>query len=271
MTSFYVEPSTLIWDLQHFSANPHQYDDVIGSIIELLACESCGECELVFLKAFINSILDYFPYTEIDNGHWPNKSDFTNQVFSSISKWMSDGKTVDDIEMDALLDIVECEPILLSERSGNLMQLSKQSNSFLYNKVDIPALAFTPFKHNAIVLTKYDANGRELNRECRQLFFDFSGCYTYINNQQLLCRFSPKHHPISGWGTKMPHEELELMQELLDSSIYEEGKGHRIRYAKCNRDYVFYAFRVTNGRIFHPYPVEAEEIPHLIHQKLENV
>ncbi|MGY5746417.1 hypothetical protein ACXHQO_07945 [Vibrio antiquarius] len=67
----------------------------------------------------------------------------------------------------------------------------------------------------------------------------------------------------------MPHEDQEMMQELLEQSSFEEPNKYRVRYAYGEQDQQYYAFRVTNGLVFHPYPVTREEVPNAVARELD--
>ncbi|MEZ9016082.1 hypothetical protein AB6E79_04145 [Vibrio lentus] len=269
MEFFYLEPSTLVWDKEHFIASPHSYDDVINDVIELLELEEVGEIQLTLLYDFVMSILDYYPFETLEHGHWPNSRDFITQVSQSVSKWMSSELMLDDIDQESLLDTVSCSPPLIKATDPKTFEIKSNSSSCLYNKNEFAVISFNPKKINLVTLTKFSDNGDEVDIEPRPLFNTFQLLQDYLENNKLTCEFSKKHHPTSGWGSRMLHEDMEIMQPLLETSCFSENNEFRVRYAYCERDSIFYAFRVTNGLIFHPYPVERQEVPHPILQQIE--
>lgn len=269
MKTLYLEPSTLIWDRQHFITNPHLYDDVINDIIELLELEENEEVQLTVLYEFVMSILDYYPFESLEHGHWSNSRDFITQVSQSVTKWMSSELIIDDIDQQSLEDVVSCKPPLIKVIDSKTFDIKNQSSSVLYNKSEYPVISFNSNNIEYVTLTKFDDNGEEIDVEPRPLFASFQILQTYLDNNRLTCEFSRKHHPISGWGSKMPHEDINIMQPLLEISSFSEDNEFRVRYAYCERDLIFYAFRVTNGLIFHPYPVQRHEVPHDVLERIK--
>lgn len=271
MGVIYLEPSTLIWDRQHFVENPHLYDNVINDVIELLELEEVEEIQLTVLYEFVMSILDYYPFDSLEYGHWPNSRDFITQVSKSVGKWMSSDFMfiIDDIESQCLEDVVSCSPALIKAVDSKTFDIKNQSSSVLYNKNEFPVVSFNPYNIQDVTLTKFDDNGEESDIEPRPLFGSFQVLQEYLDNNRLICEFSKKHHPVSGWGSKMPHEDISIMQPLLEASCFSDENEFRVRYSFCQRDSIFYAFRVTNGLIFHPYPVERHEVPHEVLQQIE--
>ncbi|EMW7176057.1 hypothetical protein AAFM83_002281 [Vibrio parahaemolyticus] len=269
MHIFYLEPSTLIWDEEHFINNPHMYDDVINDVIQLLEIESTDDIQLAMLYDFVENIIDYPPFDNLYNGHWKNSHDFVTQVTAAITKWMSTGLCLDDQNPDGLLDVVSCVPSLVTARDQVTWDIRSCSASCLYNIKQYPVISFNPLKIDNVTLTKFNDDGEEAGKDPRPLFNTFDRVNSYLNDNRLICEFSPKHHPISGWGSKMPHEDQEMMQELLEQSSYEEQNEYRVRYAYGAQDQQYYAFRVTNGLIFHPYPVTRAEIPNAVARELD--
>ncbi len=269
MHIFYLEPSTLIWDEEHFITNPHLYDDVINDVIKLLEIESTEDIRLALIEDFILEILNYYPFESLENGHWNNSRDFITQVTQAVTKWMSNGLKLDDQDINSLLDNVSCLPNLMSTKDQVTLNISNYSSSCLYNIKEYPVISFNPFKIDNVTLTKFNDQGEEVGKDPRPLFNTFDRVNTYLNDNKLICEFSRKHHPISGWGSKMPHEDQEMMQELLEQSSYEEQNEYRVRYAYGAQDEQYYAFRVTNGLIFHPYPVTRAEIPNAVARELD--
>ncbi|NDJ79397.1 hypothetical protein GXP65_00035 [Vibrio campbellii] len=269
MSQLFLEPSTLIWDKDHFENHPHLYDDTINDVIELLEVEQLGECELILLQDFVDSLLDYCPFYEISNGHWSNSHDFTTQVTQAITKWMSTDAIIDSIDPNCLSNSVTCEPELLLINDAIANVIRSKSNSCLYSKKEYPVVSFNPINVSNVTLSLLEEPSQVVDTEPRPIFNTFKKVENYLSNNRLTCEFSPKHHPRTGWGSKMPHEDFNIMQPLLESSSFEEHNKHRVRYAYGIQDQTYFAFRVTNGMIFHPYPVDRIEVPNSVLRELE--
>ncbi|MCD9501291.1 hypothetical protein GLP37_03650 [Photobacterium phosphoreum] len=268
MSRLYLEPSTLIWDEAHFNNTPHLYDNVINDVISLLELELAGDCELILLQGFVDSLLEYCPFYEINNGHWKNSRDFTTQVTQAITKWMSSELILDSIDPNCLINNVNCQPELLQINDTIIDDIRKKSNSCLYSKKEYAVVSFNPNNITDVTLDYLSEIGEILDTEPRPLFNTFDKLQKYFDNNRLTCEFSPKHHPASGWGTRMAHENLAVMQSLLEVSLFEEANEFRVRYAYDTQEQVYYAFRVTNGLTFHPYPVGVDEVPNLVLRSL---
>lgn len=269
MIDFLLYPSTLIWNRDDYINNPHCYDGIISSIIEILHLQESSDYELTLIEDFIYQLLDYFPFQDISKSHHVQRVDFVTHVTSAVAKWMSDGNTADSRDDSALNDHVSIAPRLFKiDNDPNIDKIERRSNSWLFNKPDCVAIALNNSGIKNVDLQKSIPNLP--SEEIGNVFIidDLDGFRKYIDNEKLICHFSKKHHPITGWGSKMPHEDLDIMQSLLEKSIYEEGHEHRVRYAKCNRDDIYYVFRITNGKVFHPYPVKLDELPNDIANQL---
>ncbi|WP_330148204.1 hypothetical protein [Shewanella oncorhynchi] len=264
METFYLEPTTFIWDLVHFEANQHLYDDVINDIISLIESHDSDGCQLLILEALVVEILNFFPFNAIETGHRRDSRDFITQVTKAVGKWMSSGRLIDEQMIEKLIDDVSLTPDLHAHFPPELSELKSISNSYVYHCNETPVISYTYNHTKGIILSLHDVNGIVVAREPRVFFSSFDQCEEYISAGRLICEFSLKHKPTSGWGTKMPHEDMDVMQNLLETSIFEDKNEYRVRYSYCQRDDVYYAFRVTNGKIFHPYPVTAAEIPNQI-------
>lgn len=269
MTNFLLYPSSLIWDNNDYANNPHRYDDIISSFINILLLQDELDFKLTLTEDFTNTILDYFPFQDINRSHHTQRVDFVTQVTSAVAKWMSEGNTAESKDINALDNNISAVPRLFQIHNDPVIDnIERRSNSWLFNKPDFVAIALNHFQYKNV-----DLHNNELNADPNVIngvyIIDNANSFKeYIESNRLICQFSPKHHPTHGWGSKMSHEELDLMQSLLEASIFEENQEYRIRYARCNRDNVYYAFRVTNGRIFHPYPISLAEIPNSLIDRL---
>lgn len=268
MKTIYLEPSSIIWDEDDFRENAHKYDEIIDDLYSLLSLESEGGLKFLILEDLIEQLSETFPVNTIQSSHRSHTSDFITLVYTSMARWQTTAVKVDDTNYDQLFDNVELTPNLLSfATTKNLVDLKNMSSSYIYNNIDNPIASFNIFRIRDITATLKQPDQADIS-DVKRAYINFLECENYAFSDQLICEFSPKHRPNSGWGTLMPHEELDLMQNLLDTSIPAPHNPDRLRYNYCHRDQVSYAFRITNGAIFHPYPVNRDEIPNQVLQEL---
>jgi len=271
MTDFLLYPSSLMWDSTDYANNPHRYDDIISSFINILLLQDELDFKLTLIEDFTNKILEYFPFQDISRSHHTQRVDFVNLVTTAVAKWMSEDNTAESKDINALNDNVSAIPRLFQiDNDPEIDRIEKRSNSWVFNKPDCVAIALNYFQYKNIDLQNNILNAAPHIINGVYIIDNANSFKQYVESNRLICQFSPKHHPTSGWGSKMPHEELDLMQSLLEESIFEENQEHRIRYARCGRDNLYYAFRVTNGRVFHPYPIPLAELPNSIVNRLNN-
>ncbi|WP_345855643.1 hypothetical protein [Shewanella algae] len=270
MKDLYIEPSSIIWNCEHFKNNKELYDEVISNIIDILEMEEDELIDIKFSKNLPSTLLNSFPYIDIQNGHWENKNEFTHIIYTSITRWMSKDYLKVNVQHDNQITI-KSQPKLINPEVLELLELEKDSNSIMFSNENIPdnipVISTNPFNIKKIELSHPDNDNLKIIHLniCSKDVFDI------VHREEPKCSFSPKHHPKSGWGTKMPHEKIEICQNLLTNSLYEEKNKYRVRYNYSPEDKMFFAFRITHKYTFHPYPINEDEIPNEILVQLKHL
>ena len=106
MTDFLLYPSSLMWDRTDYENNPHRYDDIISSFINILLLQDELDFKLTLIEDFTKKILEYFPFQDISRSHHTQRVEFVNLVTTAVAKWMSEENTAESKDINALNDNV---------------------------------------------------------------------------------------------------------------------------------------------------------------------
>lgn len=256
----YFDSASLIWDEAHFNANLSQYYDLIPELIEFYNFSNEGLAEICTHAESIFAVIEYFPCSAILDKNRDFHS-FTTLTYSFVSRLMSSAT----IDASAVNETIRANPnFILSNTNPIIRQLLKISASYIYeNSENLSAIYNHTIPTNSSLELIRDGNPRLV-----AIINSATKLEKLRNADRLWYEPSPKHHHLTGWGSRLMLTDIDEVQSLLDLSVEADQGSARYSYHRESDTYI--AFRVTLNNIYHAYPIDEREVPALVLRELRD-
>lgn len=250
-----LDPATLTWDANHFAANRHDYWALAAELMVLFDTLESKATTVVLGSDLAAELVNDFPAAEI-NDVSAELRDFVRVVFSFLSK-ACEGEFAYPTGT-----VANCIPDVVS-RTHFSADLTEHFHRALLHAGRLTAKACY-FATHPLVWTWHETelkfhdgqHGRNLQRMCGSAAFE-----EYRDSDLKIYQASFKHHPVSGFGSKLPKSLVDAdYQQLLDRALEVNPATFCAFSRKAG---VYLVFRCHHKNYFHGYPILWSELSKL--------